>query len=129
MVNGVPEAIKKSKAKKIFVMNLMTKYGQTTGYGTKKHFEELEKYLGKGIVNFILINSEKPRKKVLDWYDEYDEHPVKDNLKASGRYEIIKADLLRDVVVKKSEADVLRRSIIRHDPNKLAIEVTKLIKS
>ena len=129
LVNGVPEAIKKSKAKKIFVMNLMTKYGQTTGYGTKKHFEELEKYLGKGIVNFILINSEKPRKKVLDWYDEYDEHPVKDNLKASGRYEIIKADLLRDVVVKKSEADVLRRSIIRHDPNKLAIEVTKLIKS
>ena len=127
LVKGVPQAIISSKAKKIFVMNLMTKYGQTTGYGTKKHFEELESYLGKGIIDFVLINSEVPRKKVLDWYAQYEEKPVKDNLKTNGKYKITKADLLKDVVLKNNHADVLRRSIIRHDSKKLADQVMELI--
>ncbi len=127
LVKGVPEAIKKSKAQKIFVMNLMTKYGHTTGFGAKRHLEELEKYLGKGIVEYVLLNSDKPKKKVLSWYAEFDEHPVKDDLGESSRYKIIRADLLKDVVVAQSVADILRRSIIRHDPNKLANEVMELI--
>ena len=127
LVKGVSDAIKKSKGKKIFVMNLMTKYGQTTGFGAKKHLDELEKYLSRGIVEYILINSEVPRKKVLEWYADYDEKPVKDNLKTNGKYKIIKADLLKDVVVSQDTADVLRRSIIRHDSKKLAEEVMELI--
>src|SRR3989344_2138346 len=37
LVMGVSKAIKNSKAKKIFVLNLMTKYGHTSGFGAKKH--------------------------------------------------------------------------------------------
>jgi uncharacterized cofD-like protein len=127
LVNGVPKVIKNSKAKKIFVVNLMTKYGHTSGFGAAKHLEELEKYLGKGVVDFILINSKKPQKKMLSWYEEYEEFPVKDDLTDSKNYKVIRRDLLKDVIVTQSSSDILRRSIIRHDSKKLASEIEEII--
>lgn len=127
LVKGVPQAIKNSKAKKIFVMNLMTKYGQTSNYSAKRHLDEIEKYLGKGIINYVLLNSKKPKKAILSWYDEYEEYPVEDDLKENKYYEIIRADLIKDVVVSESTSDALRRSIIRHDSKKLASEILEII--
>ena len=127
LVNGVPEIIKNSKAKKIFVMNLMTKYGHTSGYTATRHLKEIEKHLGKGIIKYLLVNSKKPKKSILSWYDEYEEYPVVDDLKDNKKYKIIRADLIKDVVASESTSDVLRRSIIRHDSKKLAKEVMNLI--
>ncbi|OGH06740.1 MAG: hypothetical protein A2171_01760 [Candidatus Levybacteria bacterium RBG_13_35_9] len=129
LVTGVPQAIKNSKARKIFVLNLMTKYGQTSGFGAKKHIEELEKYLGKGIIEYVLINSKKPKKKVLSWYEEYEEYPVDDDLSENNKYKVVRGDLIRDVIVSQSSADFLRRSIIRHDPKKLAWEIMQIIEN
>jgi uncharacterized cofD-like protein len=127
LVDGVSSAIKNSNATKIFVMNLMTKYGQTNDYSASKHLEELEKYLGKGVVEYILINSKKPKKMVLSWYEEYGEYPVIDDLTEGKKYKIIRQDLIKDVIVSQNHSDALRRSIIRHDSKKLAFEIVKLI--
>lgn len=126
LVDGFPEAIKSSKAKKIFVLNLMTKYGQTSKYGAKKHIAELEKYLGHGVIDFVLVNSKKPKKTVLSWYEEYDEFPVKDDLSEKNSFRIVRKDLIRDVFVSQNTSDKLRRSIIRHDSRKLANEVMEI---
>jgi uncharacterized cofD-like protein len=115
LVDGVAQAIRESKAKKIFVLNLMTKYGQTTGYSAVDHLATIEKYLGKGVIDFILVNSKMPTKKVLSWYEEYDEYPVTDDLKTSNNFEIIRKDLLKDVIISQNSNDSLKRSIIRHD--------------
>lgn len=125
LVKGVPIAIKNSKAKKIYVMNLMTKYGQTTKFKASDHINALEKYLGKNVLDFVLVNSKKPKKQVLSWYQEYEEYPVQDDL--DGKYKIIRKDLLKDVVIEQNPSDELRRSIIRHDSRKLASEVMNLI--
>lgn len=129
LVDGVPKALKNSKAKKIFVMNLMTKYGQTSKYGAKKHIDELEKYLGRSVIDFVLLNSGKPKKTVLSWYEEYDEFPVNDDLKENPTYKIVRKDLIRDVVITQSASDKLRRSIIRHDSKKLAQAVVDITES
>ena len=129
LVMGVSKAIKNSKAKKIFVLNLMTKYGHTSGFGAKKHLEELEKNLGKNIIEYVLINSKKPKREVLFWYEEYEEYPVKDDLGESKRYKVVRKNLLKDVMVNQNSNDMLRRSIIRHDSKKLAEEVMRIIKN
>ena len=129
LVMGVSKAIKNSRAKKIFVLNLMTKYGHTSGFGAKKHLEELEKYMGKNIIEYVFINSKKPKRKVLSWYEEYEEYPVKDDLGESKRYKVVRKDLLKDVMVNQNSNDMLRRSIIRHDSKKLAEEVMRIIKN
>lgn len=126
LVKGVPEAIRRSKGKKIFVMNLMTKYGQTTHYSAKDHIMDLEKHLGKGVLDFVLINSKRPRRGTLSWYQEFEEHPVEDNLGDNKDYKVIRKNLIKDVIVKAETSDELRRSIIRHDPEKLSAEILSI---
>lgn len=127
LVKGLPKAIKNSKAKKIFVMNLMTKYGQTTRYSAKDHLKDLEKYLGENVIEYILINSKMPREKTLYWYEEFEEFPVKDDLYSPKNIKIIRKNLIKDILIPIDRADELRRSIIRHDSEKLAAEIVSII--
>lgn len=127
LVNGVPQAIKNSKAKKVFVMNLMTKYGQTTDYSAKDHLRDIEKYLGSGIIDYVVLNTKKPRKETLAWYEEYNEFPVEDDLGEKEKFEVVRKPLIKDVIFQTSEADNLHRSIIRHDADKLATELMNII--
>lgn len=121
LVDGVSKAILGSAARKVFVMNLMTKYGQTTNYSASDHIEDLEKYLGAGVLDVVLVNNKIPKEEVLDWYLGSNEVVVTDDLgKGSSELEIVRSDLLNETVVEKTEADEVRRSIIRHDSEKLA---------
>lgn len=67
LVNGVKDAIKRSRAKKIYVCNLMTQPGETTGYRVSDHVKELERYLEQN-VDFVLVNTRKPSEEVLERY-------------------------------------------------------------
>lgn len=129
LVNGFATTIRKSKAKKIFVLNLMTKYGQTTFYSAKDHIKDLEKYLGKDVIDFVLINSKIPKKKTLSWYKQFKEYPVKDDLENTKNYKVFRKDLIKDVLLLESDGDELKRSIIRHDSKKLAEEIMAIIQS
>lgn len=68
LVSGMPEAIAESKAKKVFVCNLMTKFGETDGFKAMKFFREAEKYIGKHILDFMLINIVRPLPRILKEY-------------------------------------------------------------
>jgi uncharacterized cofD-like protein len=125
LVKGVPSALTKSRAKKVYVLNLMTKYGQTTDYTARKHIEILENYLGKNVLDLVLLNKRKPTKKALRWYLKFEEAPVVDDLDSSAK--VLRANLIKDLIIEKDKGDLLRRSIIRHDPQKLARALLKLL--
>jgi uncharacterized cofD-like protein len=57
LVAGVADAVRASRAVKIFVCNLMTQPGETDGYAASDHVRALEGYLGRGIVQFCIANS------------------------------------------------------------------------
>lgn len=125
LVKGIPKALASSKAKKIYVLNLMTKYGQTTDYTAKKHIEILERYLGGKVLDLILVNKKKPTRQALKWYEKFEETPVVDDLDDS--IPVSRTNLIRDVMIEKNKNDILRRSIIRHNSQKLAKAVVKLL--
>lgn len=127
LVPGITDAIKKSKAIKIFVMNIMTKHGQTTNYKASDHVKDLEEYIGKGVLNVVLVNNKKPTKKTLAWYEEYEEKPVENDL--GERSKVINADLIKEAIISDNLSDELRRGIIRHHPAKLADQLLKIINS
>ncbi len=122
--SGVKEAIASSKAKIIFVMNLMSKRGQTHHLTAKGHVEEVEKYLGRK-VDIVVVNNGKIPKSILDWYKKHGEEEVKDDLEGK---DVIRADLIFKKKIKKSKADSLKRSILRHDSGKLAKLLVSLFK-
>ena len=128
IVPKIANALKTSKAKKIYVLNIMTKFGQTTNYTAKDHIKDLEKYLGKGTIDLILMNNQKPSPETLLWYEKFKEIPVVDDLNDNSEYKVYRAKLIKDLLLNnKIEGDELRRSIIRHDPNKLASKIMSII--
>jgi len=131
IVSGVPDIFHYAKAKKILVVNLMTKLGQTEGFKVSDFINEIEKYLGDGSVNYVVVNSKKPSKEMIERYREVDKAElVEDDLGGTySRAKIIRADLLSDTAFEKSSSDELKRSLIRHDPDKLAKVLYQIIKS
>ena len=125
LVSGIKEALEKTKGQVVFVLNLMTKHGQTTDYSAKDHLSDLQKYTGKKTIDYVLVNSKKPNKKALVWYEEYGEEPVNDDLPSEDK--IIRKDLISSFILIHNPGDDLKRSIIRHSPKKLADEVNRLV--
>lgn len=125
LVKGIKEAIIKSQAKIIFIMNLMTKSGQTTNYKASDHLVDLEFYLGKTL-DFVLLNNAKISKDILNTYKKYNEVKVENDLK-NIKYRVLEDDLIDNTPVEKNSLDILYRSILRHDSNKLAKVINKII--
>jgi len=84
LVSGISDAINKSKAEVVFVMNLMTKYGQTTGFTASDHLADLEKYINHS-VDTVIVNTEKPDDESLSWYEISHEAVVEAMKKAGVR--------------------------------------------
>lgn len=97
LVRGMPQAIRKSKAKKIYIANLMTKFGETHGFGANDFVEAVEKYLGEKILDLVIFNSKKPPAAVLRRYKkekaEFIEPPAPKS-RSRGKPEFILRDLL-----------------------------------
>lgn len=128
LVEGIVDAIKKSKAKKVYILNLMTKFGQTNNYSAKNHLEDLEKYLGKENIDIILMNKDlKFPKNILKRYKEENSSPVKDDLNKSNELKIVKRNLISQKIYNKPLSDKLKRSLIRHDSEKLAKAIISLL--
>ncbi len=72
LTEGVAEAIRNSNGKTIYVCNLMTKKGETDGFGVKKFTFEAEKLLG-GFFDKVIYNTNIPKKKRLNKYKK--DHP------------------------------------------------------
>jgi len=119
LVRGIKEAVRKSKAKKIYVANIMTKYGETNGFSASQFLSVLEKYLGKNIIDYFLVNISKPQEKYLRYYKKEKAEPVKydrKKLRSLRKPKVIFARLLR------------RGKFLRHDPDKLARLIFRIVK-
>lgn len=128
IVDGVAKAIRNSKAKKVYVMNLMSKWGQTNGFSASDHIVELEKYLGKGTTEYCLMNkSVNIPANILRRYKQERAYPVKDDLGSRKDINILRRSLISSKIYEKPKSDKLKRSLIRHDSEKIAKAVISLV--
>ena len=119
LTKGMKEAIQNSKAKVIYNLNLMNKNGQTTDYKGSDHVEDITEYAGRE-PDIVVVNSAQIPQNILEWYKTHNETVTENDL-ASSQYKgtVVQADLISDQEFNKSESDVLSRSILRHDAQKL----------
>lgn len=116
LVKGLKKSLKQTKAKIIYFVNLMTKYGETDCFTASDFLKILESYLGKIVLDYIVVNNKKPAPARLRPYASERACLVKNDLKHSIKKPIlIAADLLRP------------RGFLRHDPGKAASVVRKLL--
>jgi uncharacterized cofD-like protein len=68
LVTGMKEELKRSKAKKIYFCNLMTKKGETDHFDGNDFAREMEKYLGKDVLDYAVFNNRRPSPAVIKRY-------------------------------------------------------------
>lgn len=117
LVKGIPETIRKSKAKKVYICNLMTKLGETNNFKDLDFVKEIEKYLGGKFLDYVIFNNRKPSAARVAKYEKGGAVFVKCNRESfkGNRLKIIKGNFLR------------KKGFVRHDPNKLAKTLFKLL--
>jgi uncharacterized cofD-like protein len=57
LIDAMPEALRASRAIKMYVCNVATQHGETDGYSVHDHVRALEKHIGAGIIDVVLANS------------------------------------------------------------------------
>lgn len=125
VIEGVPQAIQQSKAKYIFINNLMTKKGQTHWMKAKDLVNEMNKYVGR-VPDVVLMNNGEIPEDVLEKYEAKNEFVIEDNLDDKDGYRIFRTDLISDEEEKYQKGDKLVRSLIRHDSDKLEAALYEL---
>ncbi len=126
LVNGMKVALKKSKAKKVYVANVMTQVNQTHGFTLSKHVKELEKYLGKGVLDFVVFNNKKPSKKILDKYKQEQSFFVKNDLVKNGKKpKLVGAEIVEKPKFLKKKSS--KQQLLRHDSKKLGKTLIGLV--
>ena len=114
LVDGISDALKRSKAIKIYICNVLTQPGETDGYSASNHAKAILDHTGKGAIDYVLVNSTPIPD---DMWRDTGATPVtidEDNINALG-CGLVKADLMS-----ATQAG-------RHDPEKLCAAVMKMI--
>ncbi len=128
LVKGVSRAFIRSKAKKIFVTNLMTQQGHTDDFTVCDYGSELEKFIGTQVFDVILYNTKKPSQRLLRRYADEGEMVTCTASCKKSPYTLVGKDLLATGLAKTPKKDILRRTLIRHDPDKTAEAIISLSK-
>ncbi len=68
LVAGIPDAIKASDARKVYVCNLMTEPGETDGYSAANHIRTLQSYLPPDSIDICILNSRGIGMRLADRY-------------------------------------------------------------
>lgn len=118
VVDDVTGIINNSKAKIVYLMNLMTKYGQTNDFTARNHIEEVEKYLHKKI-DCVFVNTAPISDQALAKYKLESAKPVIDDLDGFG-VQVVRQDLLSSILINQNKSDKVKRTLLRHSSTKIS---------
>lgn len=116
LVRGVVGALKRSKAKKVYVANLMTKFGETHDFAAHAFVDTIETYIGKNVLDATLWNSRIPDRMTLARYrKEKAEFVFPPTRKSDGREKPkhVFAPLLHKGVLARHDPDRLGKALMR----------------
>lgn len=129
VVPGMSEVLNATKAKKVYVCNLVTKPGQTDDFTVVDFADEIERF-GAFKLDYVLYNNEKPSSGLLEKYAKEGEYGVSfDKAAADSRdYRMIGGKFISDerTEVKKSDPIASSRTLIRHDANAVVRALMRL---
>ncbi|MCR4428728.1 MAG: uridine diphosphate-N-acetylglucosamine-binding protein YvcK [Caldiserica bacterium] len=113
----VSEAVREANCPRIFISNIMTEHGETDGFSVSDHLKILFEHAGGRVCDYCVISTTPISPDVLERYRMEEAEPVKIDLPQ-----------VRSLGVQPVLADLTRSdSVLRHDPEKLARVLWKII--
>lgn len=117
LIWNVSKYLKQSKAKKILIMNLFTKFWETTWFKLSDFIKEFDDYLGADIFDYILVQ---------DWQKYPIENDILQKYKQENK-DIIQNDYDDNRIIKWDF--VKQYDMARHDPDKIRVVLSGILKN
>ncbi len=112
LAKGVPEALQKGKAKKVCILNLFTKWGETHGYNASQFAKELLRYSYLKQFDHIVCNKENMPERILKKYAAEKKFPIEvDEHITTYAKEVIRKDLFRADYFLRHDSDAIAQII------------------
>jgi uncharacterized cofD-like protein len=111
LVKDIAKSVRKSEAVKIYISNIMTQPGETTGFKVSDHLKVLLKYGGRDIVDYVIANTGEITDELKQKYQKDGAELVKldrEDISSLG-IKIVGEDLVK-----------IKNGLVKHDSDKLA---------
>lgn len=129
VIDGIGEALAKTRATTMYVANLVSKRGQTDHFTVSDHAAEMERFAGGPFLDYVLYNEQVPSKETAARYKKEGGFMTKVDKKVLEKqhYTAVAGNFLGQMAT-KNEADVLirKRSLIRHNADAVARQIFDL---
>ncbi len=129
VIDGIGDALRRTKAFKVYVSNLVTKDGQTSGFTVSDHVAEIERFAGGDFLDHVLYNKQKPSRSIAATYKQEKAYLTKVDGRTLRRahYRATGGDFLGKIA-RFHKADVLpvTRSLIRHEASAVADAIMEM---
>jgi uncharacterized cofD-like protein len=117
LVDGMVDAILKSRGIKIYLCNVMTQHGETDGFSASEHVEALLKNTNRELLDYAFVNTSKIPPRLLEKYKGENAFPVEPDIKK-----------IRELGIGVIEGDMITADdYIRHNAEKITRRLLALI--
>ncbi len=116
LIDEIVKEIEKSKAKIMYVCNIMTQPGETDNFTVTDHINKLNEYLGNRNVDIVLVNTGKIDEKMIKFYETAEQKdPVRCDEENFAKYgfKVIEDDFIY----------INKNNLLRHDNIKLGFHI------
>lgn len=115
LLKPIADALRASRALRVYICNVMTQPGETDGYAAQDHLRAIIEHAGL-VVDVMVINGRRPSESILQSYESMNQHPVQFDLEA-----------VRELGVTPFFGDIISEgNYVRHDPAALAQTMFRL---
>ena len=112
VISNVSEKIRESKAKKIYVCNVMPQHGETDNYSVCDHIVAINKHVQENIFDLVIANSREFDDSILSKYHKEKQEPVKIDHE--------KIEALGIKLIKNNDVGIVDNNTIRHNADKVS---------
>ena len=115
----VKQSLINSKAKKMYVCNIMSEHGETDGYKVSDCIKKINSYVKDNMIDVVVVNNKEVPDSIKDRYKEETANQIE-----------IDYDTLKDMQVEVIEDELLDINdnlVVRHNPHRTALDIFNYI--
>ena len=120
LVDGVVDAIKKSKAPKVYICNIMTQPGETDNYNVLEHVNVIVRHTNNNIIDYIISNNEVLGKEMLERYQNDGANQVLLDDEQRNKLRVMDIKCIEENLIE------IKNNYIRHDASHISDIVINL---
>ena len=120
LVDGVVDAIKKSKAPKVYICNIMTQPGETDNYNVLEHINAIVRHTNNNIIDYIISNNEVLGQEMLERYQNDGANQVLLDDEQRNKLRVMDIKCIEENLIE------IKNNYIRHDASHISDIVINL---